>query len=1544
MGDGRLTTSKFQAAPSHEAQSSTFQRRPFAGSVALQEREEAEQESPTPAAASPTTAPIDIPLFAPPPVQRAEETALEDDEQEELPLQTKLTIGAPGDKYEQEADATAASVMAMPVQRQADGLEEDETDTLQQRPAITPLVQRQAMVGKEKTNKDDSLTQLKPLVQAKGGAKGAPQGFEQRLNRHRGGGQPLSDETKAFMEPRFGADFGGVRVHEAPKEASDIGAQAFTHGQDIYFNSGKYNPGSSGGKELLAHELTHTIQQTGGAHLKRDRPQSSTVQNLPVQRTCPKCEAEQKANKVQARFEVKHHSERQPVILSEDQSVPNQTDALSEDSLANLSEHDAIEDQSFTDNNVQTGNRTQVEDRAENVSDALAEESLVEPDAVLTNQEPESQVQPSGEEAEADEVTTFSEPSISSVAATQTAGTPESQDTDSEVAQQLVGAAQEQLAGEAEGAEESVADEVNETAAEDEAAVEDAKAETAADTEEAESEAEETKAEADQTSGNTEPLATEAPGFKLRQPKAMFATTQAGLAKFKPQEVLGFTSDNLVLFQTSQPETVETLAAAQSSVASGGKPPDGLPPDDFLHRLGDEEAAQISGQQQQQASMALAQFVASGSAQLQQVNGLGQTVQPRIQAAAAQARATVDAAIQQNQAAITGAIAQARSRVQGQAAQAKSQLNGQHSSAIADIQAATATARQRIEAEYTASTERLAQLEQEIPQRVDLPFEIADEDFRNAGVTVGQEATDKGHSRREQYLSEPLPETSKTREFFEGADYHRNRRQAKADAAIQVAQAYNDELVAEGGRAADQLPESKGEVTAGFQSQIDNVRTQLDAKYSAALNGLVQAEQQSIALADETLNSQLGTVDQQLTTTLVSLDQIQTTQLNELNAVGEQQKLLLDQTAQRTTATLQDGINQACEGLQTTFQGLIAEAGSIEAPDIAMLSIALAEAQGQLDQAIASTQTELETGLSTSEQGMLQQGQQTANSLNVLGQQATSQGSAIADNFATCMAEVTQSASQTFTQLKDGHATTVNAQADSVVADLKQQITDLENSFEEIGRNLSTELSNSATQLESELRGALNDLDSKISEEANKAADEVQPSWKGWVKIIISVVIAIVVTVAIIALAASGVGLVAAIGLAALIGAAGGLAEKASHDLVDGKTSSWEEYAQAAGIGAVTGVLSLVGIRGASHLLQNAGGKLATNKLLQVGAETAIDTTSDVAIDVAHSVLSGEELTSSMLLRSAAISLALNGGSQGIVAAWRRVRSPRVDVNARIPDVDTRTPEINIKTPDIKSPDVEAGSLGTRTTNARASGRGPDIQSPNADIGSSRLKPPELESPTGAKADAGIKSPDAETRTVKPPDAADVATKRPTADGHEISVTKNGDMIQCGEGCKIIDPSTGKPFGEPPRPLLDHTGKPVGEPPSPLLDHTGKPVLMTPSYFRTLPGTGNIDPKTIRFSQDSIAAKFKGPYGSIDDLIEGLKKGTIDSSSIAPIRIVQWEDGIYTLDNRRLYAFQQAGKPVRFIKLEAVPKRETFKFTTNNSGKEISVRRPRENK
>ncbi len=105
---------------------------------------------------------------------------------------------------------------------------------------------------------------------------------EQSLSASKGKGSPMSSSTQQEMSSGFGADFSNVRIHtgsSAVQMNKDLGSHAFTHGSDIYFNQGKYNPESDSGKHLLAHELTHTVQQgASGSSVQRWTPPEKKAQ------------------------------------------------------------------------------------------------------------------------------------------------------------------------------------------------------------------------------------------------------------------------------------------------------------------------------------------------------------------------------------------------------------------------------------------------------------------------------------------------------------------------------------------------------------------------------------------------------------------------------------------------------------------------------------------------------------------------------------------------------------------------------------------------------------------------------------------------------------------------------------------------------------------------------------------------------------------------------------------------------------------------------------------------------------------------------------------------------------------------------------------------------------------------------------------------------------------------------------------------------------------------------------------------------------------
>jgi len=118
--------------------------------------------------------------------------------------------------------------------------------------------------------------------------------LESRLSTNQGRGESLPEDTMEEMESSLGADLSKVRIHQdesAVQMSNELSAQAFTHGSDIYFNQGKYDTGSRDGQHLLAHELTHVVQQGGG--------QVSAVQRQPAP---PSKTPEKKIDKVYYQF------------------------------------------------------------------------------------------------------------------------------------------------------------------------------------------------------------------------------------------------------------------------------------------------------------------------------------------------------------------------------------------------------------------------------------------------------------------------------------------------------------------------------------------------------------------------------------------------------------------------------------------------------------------------------------------------------------------------------------------------------------------------------------------------------------------------------------------------------------------------------------------------------------------------------------------------------------------------------------------------------------------------------------------------------------------------------------------------------------------------------------------------------------------------------------------------------------------------------------------------------------------------------------------
>jgi hypothetical protein len=245
-------------------------------------------------------------------------------------LQPKLRVNEPDDQFEREADRVADRVLSMPqprarsgvpaerereepestaVQRQAaedeepeqartaslqrqedEGEEENEAQTASlQRQETDPEAEREETAqtsALQRQETDEEEPEQAPAASLQRRTDEDEERMQQRARCHRrphitsqfeaglrllrhGGGQPLPEPLRAFLEPRFGRGLGDVRAHDGPEAAAlarEANARAFTVGRHIVFGAGEYRPGVEQGRRLIAHELTHVFQQRGGLH------------------------------------------------------------------------------------------------------------------------------------------------------------------------------------------------------------------------------------------------------------------------------------------------------------------------------------------------------------------------------------------------------------------------------------------------------------------------------------------------------------------------------------------------------------------------------------------------------------------------------------------------------------------------------------------------------------------------------------------------------------------------------------------------------------------------------------------------------------------------------------------------------------------------------------------------------------------------------------------------------------------------------------------------------------------------------------------------------------------------------------------------------------------------------------------------------------------------------------------------------------------------------------------------------------------------------
>jgi outer membrane protein OmpA-like peptidoglycan-associated protein len=200
-------------------------------------------------------------------------------------LQPALALGPPGDRYEQEADRVAELVAGSHDHDEPAALASHQISQVQRACAGSERAVAASQTEEEVDEQDAVLVSSAAVAQ-----EPVSPAVQRQIAGMRGGGQPLLESVRAYFEPRFGHDFRAVRIHTGQTAADavqSLGARAFTVGTDLAFAPGQYAPETGAGRRLLAHELTHVVQQGGAAPVADTIQRAGAPAMIPPGLSCP---------------------------------------------------------------------------------------------------------------------------------------------------------------------------------------------------------------------------------------------------------------------------------------------------------------------------------------------------------------------------------------------------------------------------------------------------------------------------------------------------------------------------------------------------------------------------------------------------------------------------------------------------------------------------------------------------------------------------------------------------------------------------------------------------------------------------------------------------------------------------------------------------------------------------------------------------------------------------------------------------------------------------------------------------------------------------------------------------------------------------------------------------------------------------------------------------------------------------------------------------------------------------------------------------------
>ncbi len=681
------------------------------------------------------------------------------------------------------------------------------------------------------------------------------------------------------------------------------------------------------------------------------------------------------------------------------------------------------------------------------------------------------------------------------------------------------------------------------------------------------------------------------------------------------------------------------------------------------------------------------QFFSEAPATATGLSSISGIINSRIQGAVASARELISSAVTNQVEKIKAKAAAVKENAKAKAEAAKSNIESTYDELIEQIKTDTEQKRTELEEAVEEITQALSEAKVAETEVINGIYQEGDIAYREAGVTVGDEAVAIGADRAANYRSQKI----NRRDSWKDGHLTDRRCEARAKAAEQVADSYKTGLIDEANKQADEaqkgLPKDL-EVLATVESESLEI---LKASLETAVESLTTQETAAIDAANEAKTNLIDALEEATQNTIQAVEELEADQVSNVQQTGEEQAASFANAGQKTIGSLCTKLAQSVDGLTKGLADLQTQLAGAETPDPEALKEALDQSRAELESNAEQIKSQFESSISSAVSGLLDGAGKTVEAINKVGQQTVETLTEIEGKFEETVQAIEDKAESVANEMLEGHTTVLEEIGESAITNFEAILTAAEEQYIMVSDNVQKAFDEAVPAFADALRGCFPDMEALINEKAEEAASKEQPAWKSVLKWVLIIVIIIVVALVLgpfvigaVGAAAGALGASAAVAgaLGAIIGGAiVGAISSAAIQIVN----NW-----AAGESLLNGVgkAALIGAIGGA--LGGAAG-LAIQKVSSVVVQFGLGALADIAVDTAINLALGE-FTWEGLLTSAVMAIFTSAGGTLLT---KTDFGARIEASSQAAGESFGTGAVNRFRPNTASP-----TAGTTNTNS----------------------------------------------------------------------------------------------------------------------------------------------------------------------------------------------------------------------------------------------------